>query len=105
MQITGVKISLRNDDKLKAFATLTFDGCFVVRGMKIIRAARGLFVAMPARRKPDGTFQDVAHPVNPAMRAELEKRVLVAYQLALDGRDPGSPDPDDVGPGDPEDDA
>ena len=87
MRITDVKISLRDDEKLKAFATVTFEDCFVVRGMKVIQAARGLFVAMPARRKPDGTFQDVAHPIHAAGRADLERHVLAAYERALaDGR-------------------
>jgi len=84
MRITEVKISLRDDEKLKAFATVTFDACFVVRGMKIIHAARGLFVAMPARRKPDGSYQDVAHPIHAQARAELETRVLAAYHDALE---------------------
>jgi stage V sporulation protein G len=83
MRITDVKIVRRDDDKLKAFATITIDHCFVVRGLKIIHSARGLFVAMPARRKPDGTFQDVAHPIHAAARAELERIVLAAYHAAV----------------------
>ncbi len=83
MRITDVKIVLRDDDKLRAFATITIDHCFVVRGLKIIQSARGFFVAMPARRKPDGTFQDVAHPIHAAARAELESVVLAAYHAAL----------------------
>lgn len=79
MRITDVKIVRREDDKLKAFATITIDHCFVVRGLKIIQSTRGLFVAMPARRKPDGTFQDVAHPIHAAARAELERIVIAAY--------------------------
>jgi stage V sporulation protein G len=79
MEITEVKIVLRNDEKLKAFATITLDHCFVVRGLKVIQSARGLFVAMPARRKPDGTFQDVAHPIHAEMRADLERAVIAAY--------------------------
>lgn len=101
MRITEVKISLREDSKLKAFATMTIDGCFVVRGLKIIRAARGLFVAMPTRRKPDGTFQDVAHPIHAQARAELERLVLHAYEEALRrGERPVAcrdDDPEDVG--------
>ena len=82
MRITDVRISLRDDEKLKAFATVTIDDCFVIRGMKIIQAARGLFVAMPARRKPDGTFQDVAHPINAEARARLEREILSAFAQA-----------------------
>jgi hypothetical protein len=52
MQITEIRIALRNDDKLKAFVSVTFDDQFVVRGMKIIEGKDGhLFVAMPSRKK------------------------------------------------------
>ena len=98
MRITEVKISLRDDEKLKAFATVTLDDCFVIRGMKIIQATRGLFVAMPTRRKPDGSFQDVAHPIHAQGRAMLEEAVLGAYHEALraGGMPPAaSPQPDD----------
>jgi stage V sporulation protein G len=102
IRITEVKISLRGDEKLRAFATVTLDGCFVIRGLKIIETARGTFVAMPARRKGDGTFQDVAHPINAETRAYLEKMVLDAYwreARAADGNHsvPASADPADAG--------
>ena len=79
MEITEVRISLRDDDKLKAFASITFDDCFVVRGLKIIEGAQGTFVAMPSRRRNDGTYQDVAHPVNNEMRQKIEARILSEY--------------------------
>ena len=52
MEITEAKILLRQspDGKLKAYATVTFDGSFVVRDMKIIEGTKGLFVAMPSRK-------------------------------------------------------
>jgi stage V sporulation protein G len=83
MEITDVRISLRDEEKLKGFATITFDDCFVVRGLKIIDGSDGLFVAMPSRHKPDGSYQDIAHPIHAAMRARLEDRVLDEYHAAL----------------------
>lgn len=52
MQITEVKVFLKEgqDKKLKAYATLTFDGCFVVRNVKVIEGNKGMFVAMPSRK-------------------------------------------------------
>lgn len=80
MEITEVRISLRNDDKLKAFASVTFDDCFVVRGLKIIEGANGsTFVAMPSRKRNDGTYQDIAHPVNNQTRQKIEARILGEY--------------------------
>ena len=80
MRITDVKISLReNDARLKAFATVTLDACFVVRGLRIISSASKLFVAMPARLKPDGTYQDIAHPIDVAARQIFEQAILAEY--------------------------
>lgn len=52
MEITEVKIKLvqNNSDRLHAFCSITFDGEFVVRDLKIIEGQRGLFVAMPSRK-------------------------------------------------------
>ena len=52
MEITEVRIFLKEgqDKKLKAYATLTFDGQFVVRNVKVIEGSKGLFVAMPSRK-------------------------------------------------------
>jgi stage V sporulation protein G len=84
MEITEIRITLRNDDKLKAFVTMTLNGSFVVRGMKIIKGARGLFVAMPNRRKPDGTYQDLVHPINRETREQMEDQILAKYQEELE---------------------
>jgi len=71
---------MRNEDKLKAFANVTFDNAFVIRGMKIISGNKGLFISMPSKKRPDGTYQDIAHPVNTEMRRRIEKAVLDAYE-------------------------
>ena len=83
MEITEVRIALRSEDKLKAFANVTLDGEFVVRGVKVIQGATGYFVSMPSRRRSDGTYQDICHPVNAPMRKKLEDAVLTAYQEEL----------------------
>jgi stage V sporulation protein G len=80
LEITEVRISLRDDDKLKAFASMTFNDSFVVRGLKIIEGTNGMFVAMPSRKKPDGSYQDVAHPINNDTRKLIEDRILDEYQ-------------------------
>lgn len=84
MDITDVRVSLRDEEKLKAFVTITLDQCFVVRGVKVILGNEGLFIAMPSRRKPDGTFQDIAHPINHETRDRLEERVLAEYHTEVE---------------------
>ena len=53
MKITEVRIFPKKEEgdrKLRAFAAVTFDNCFVVRDIKIIEGGNGLFVAMPSRK-------------------------------------------------------
>jgi len=84
MEITEVRITLRNEDKLRGFVNVTFDHAFVVRGMKIIRGVSGAcFVSMPSRKRPDGTHQDIAHPVTAELRNRIEKVVLEAYEAEV----------------------
>ena len=86
MEITEVRVIIRNEARLKGFANVTFDNVFVVRGMKIIKGDSGYFVAMPSRRLPDGTYQDIAHPVTSDMRDLLEDRILNAYEKEIGER-------------------
>ncbi len=55
MEITEVRCKLvsNKDDRLKAFCCITLDHEFVVRDIKIIEGASGLFVAMPSRKMSD----------------------------------------------------
>ena len=84
MDITEIRVSLRDDNKLKAFASITLDNCFVIRGLKIIEGAKGVFVAMPSRKRPDGTYQDVAHPINNQTRDWMEEKIVKAYEQEVD---------------------
>lgn len=84
MEITEIRISLRDDNKLKAFASITLDNCFVIRGLKVIEGAKGIFVAMPSRKRPDGTYQDVAHPINNETRDWMEERIVAEYHRELE---------------------
>lgn len=80
MEITEVRVHLRNEEKLKAFATVTFDHCFVVRNLKVIGSEKGLILCMPSRKMPDGTFKDVAHPISADFRSLLEQKVFACYE-------------------------
>jgi stage V sporulation protein G len=80
MEITEITVSIRDEDKLKAFVNVTFDDCFVVRGMKVIKGATGYFVSMPSRKMNDGTYRDIAHPITNEFRERIENAVLEAYK-------------------------
>ena len=80
MEITEITVSIRDEDKLKAFVNVTFENCFVVRGMKVIKGATGYFVSMPSRKMNDGTYRDIAHPITNDFRDKIEKAILRQYK-------------------------
>ena len=85
MEITDVKVIPVDDEKLKAFVSIVFDQCFVVTDIKIIHGPKGLFVSMPSKKRKDGTFKDIAHPLNNQMRQYLEDKVLSVYKQQVGG--------------------
>jgi stage V sporulation protein G len=93
MEITDVKVIPVEDEKLKAFVSIVFDQCFVVTDIKVIHGPKGLFVSMPSKKRKDGTFKDIAHPLNNQMRQYLEEKVLSVYkqQVAQGGAGGSTP--------------
>lgn len=83
MNITEVKVFPVNEDRLKAYVSITIDGAFVVRDLKIIQGTVGLFVAMPSKKRKDGQFRDIAHPLNQETRDMIENLVFEAYEKEL----------------------
>ena len=91
MDITDVKVFTVDEDKLRAYVTITLDNCFVVRDLKVINGTTGLFVAMPAKKRKDGTYKDIAHPLNAEMRDKMEKIVLAEYEKVRAAPSPRRP--------------
>ncbi|MEQ1665138.1 MAG: septation regulator SpoVG [Bdellovibrionales bacterium] len=83
MKITEVNVFPVNEERLKAYVSITLDACFVVRDLKVILGNTGLFVAMPSKKRKDGQFKDVAHPLNQETREMIEKAVFDAYEAAV----------------------
>lgn len=81
MKITDVRVRLvkKDDSKLKAVASVTFDECFVVHDIKIVEGNEGFFIAMPSRKTADGEYKDIAHPIKTETREEIIKVVLNAF--------------------------
>jgi len=87
MEITEIKVFPVNEEKLKAFVSVVFDRCFMVNDIKVIQGRDGLFISMPSRRKRNGKFKDVAHPLNNETRRMIEDQVLEEYEKAIQGRE------------------
>lgn len=80
MKITEVKVYPVDDSgRLKAYATMVFDDCFIIRDLKIIEGDNGVFVSMPSRRRKDG-FRDIVHPLNSDTRKMVEDAVVEEYK-------------------------
>ena len=91
MEITDVRIMrVDADAKLKAYATVTFDNCFVVHNLKVIDGQTGRFVAMPSRKTKNGDFKDIAHPINSDFRKAIQTRILEEFDRQVGSGIPGS---------------
>jgi stage V sporulation protein G len=122
MNITEVRVKLVSDEgeRLRAFCSLTFDGEFVIRDIKVIDGTNGPFVAMPSRKLADKCRKcgcknhlrarfcnecgaklneqragrdaggrvklhaDVAHPITPACREQVQNAVIAAYRAEVE---------------------
>lgn len=83
MKITEVKVYPAKDNgRLKAYATIVFDNDFIVRDLKVIEGNKGLFVSMPSRRRKDGSFRDIVHPLNSETRSMIEQSIIQEYERA-----------------------
>ena len=81
MEITSVKITkVEGNMRVKGVASITIDNCFVVHNIKIIESQKGLFIGMPSVRTVDGTFKDIAHPINSEARDKIQKAILEEYE-------------------------
>ncbi|MBI2360282.1 MAG: septation regulator SpoVG [Deltaproteobacteria bacterium] len=83
MEVTEVRVYPVDEEKLRAYVTITFDHCFVVRDLKIIQGTSGLFVSMPSKKRKDGTYKDIAHPINNETRRMIEEKIIAEDQKAL----------------------
>ena len=83
MNITDVKVFIRESNQLKAFVNIVIDDAFIVRNIKVIEGENGLFVAMPSRRVSSGEYRDIAHPINTETRNQIEQIILKKYKEVL----------------------
>ncbi|HBA40470.1 MAG: septation protein SpoVG [Deltaproteobacteria bacterium RIFCSPLOWO2_02_56_12] len=86
MEVTDVRVFPVDEEKLRAYVTITFDHCFVIRDLKIIQGTTGFFVSMPSKKHKDGTYKDIAHPINNETRRMIEEKIIVEYEKVLAGR-------------------
>ena len=84
MKITSVNVRKIEKDgsRMKGIASVLIDDSFAVHDIRIIEGDNGLFIAMPSRKTATGGYRDIAHPINPEVRAMFEEAILDAYSKA-----------------------
>lgn len=82
MQITDIKVRKLFSDAgpMKAVVSVTFDGQLALHDIKVINAREHLFIVMPSRKNPDGSYRDIVHPIKGDFRKTLESAVIEAYE-------------------------
>ena len=84
MKITSVNVRKidKEGSRMKGIASVLLDDSFAVHDIRIIEGDNGLFIAMPSRKTATGGYRDIAHPINPEVRAMFEEAILEAYKNA-----------------------
>ena len=72
-----------NSGNVKAIASVSLDGMFVVKNLKIMDGRKGLFVSMPSYKGQDGEYHDLCFPTTPELRKQLNNAVSEAYKQAI----------------------
>jgi stage V sporulation protein G len=80
MNITDIKIFPMNEEKLKAFVSIVLDDEFIINDIKIIQGSQRMFISMPSKKRRDGNFKDIAHPIKKETREEMENIIINAYK-------------------------
>jgi len=87
MEITEVRITLNKGGKVKAFAQIVIDNCFLVGDIRVLEGKEGtVYVAMPARRLRSGGFRDITHPLNTETRRRIDEAILAEYRRVVEER-------------------
>ena len=80
MQITDVRVrKVASQNRMKAIASITIDDVFVIHDIKVIESDKGLFIAMPSKKTPNGEFKDIAHPIKTETRKKKKKAIIDKY--------------------------
>ena len=79
MKVTKIKIDKIEKRKLKGIASIILDDCLAIHRIQIIEGKNRLFVSMPDRKKSDGRFSDIVHPINQEFRQYIETVILEEF--------------------------
>ena len=75
-EITRVKIVPSDDEGIAAYASITIDHCFIIHGLRLTHSKYGYFLFMPGKKRADGTYVDIVHPLNNETRKMIQEKVV-----------------------------
>jgi stage V sporulation protein G len=81
MEVTKVTLRPVAMNKVCAIASVVLDDQFVIHDLRVVNGEKGLFVAMPSRKLPNGDFRDICHPINADARRHLQDAVLAQFEV------------------------
>ena len=84
MKLTSVNVKKleKEGSRMKGIASILLDDLIAIHDIRIIAGDNGLFVAMPSRKTPSGTYRDIVHPITPEGRQMIEAAILGEYENA-----------------------
>ena len=80
MQITEVRIRLTNGVRVRARVSITINDSFMIEELKVIRLRKGYFVEFPKKRQPDGSYAEIAAPINAETRRMIEEAIFPEFE-------------------------
>lgn len=81
MEVTEVRVQkIDSVMRAKAMASVVLNDAICINDIRVIfDREKGVFIAMPSRKKEDGTFKDIAHPINAATREKIQEAILEKF--------------------------
>lgn len=79
MEITKVTLHSVSMNKVCAIASIVIDDSLVIHDLRVVNGDKGLFVAMPSRKLPNGDFRDICHPITSDAREQIQAAVLAQF--------------------------
>lgn len=85
MEITYIKLKrIREQKKLVAIADITIDNLIVIHGIKVLsNRDNELFIGMPNKKNPNGTYSDIVHPISVTARNVFENLLIPATERMM----------------------
>jgi len=87
LNVTDVRITkIEGDEKLRAFAAIVIDDCFLVGDLRVVEGEERYFVAMPRKRKRHGCYRHLSFPPSSKTPDDQDQKGMLAYEATTGNR-------------------